>query len=193
MCLTRFHLHHRQIASCRKGNPALHRWSVQLVHPRPRRGPRAGDRLPDAEIRVDGRSDGLMRLRERYGRVLSVFRLSRQAEGELSDERADALARLALEAMRNTSYDRTATSRSDVRTPDSRRSSSAFYTSTAVAHVQLRPLGGHCRGPGTTSPLSNAYPSLYFAVITSLEFMSMVMVHPEVPLNSNGTGLGPRR
>ena len=29
--------------------------------------------------------------------------------------------------------------------------------------------------------------------ITSLEFMSMVMVHPEVPRNSNGAGLGPRR
>ena len=33
----------------------------------------------------------------------------------------------------------------------------------------------------------------YFVAVTSLEFMSMVMVHPEVPLNSNGAGLGPRR
>ena len=33
----------------------------------------------------------------------------------------------------------------------------------------------------------------YRAAITSLEFMSMVMVHPEVPRNSNGAGLGPRR
>ena len=33
----------------------------------------------------------------------------------------------------------------------------------------------------------------YRAAITSLEFMSMVSVHPEVPLNSNGAGLGPRR
>jgi 2-polyprenyl-6-methoxyphenol hydroxylase-like FAD-dependent oxidoreductase len=89
--------------------------------PRQRRGPRAGDRLPDAEIRVGGRSsylqealagphlslllcgdparwdaDGLMRLREHYGRVLSVFRLSRRAGGELRDERGDAFARLGV-------------------------------------------------------------------------------------------------
>src|SRR5262245_41834341 len=34
---------------------------------------------------------------------------------------------------------------------------------------------------------------LYCAAIRSLEFMSRVMVHPEVPLNSNDAGLGPRR
>ena len=34
---------------------------------------------------------------------------------------------------------------------------------------------------------------VYRAATTSLEFMSMVMVHPEVPRNSNGAGLGPRR
>jgi hypothetical protein len=31
---------------------------------------------------------------------------------------------------------------------------------------------------------------LYRAAITSVEFMSMVRVHPEVPVNSNGAGLG---
>jgi hypothetical protein len=30
------------------------------------------------------------------------------------------------------------------------------------------------------------------AATTSVESMSIVMVHPEVPRNSNGTGLGPR-
>lgn len=34
---------------------------------------------------------------------------------------------------------------------------------------------------------------LYPAEVTSLALMSMVMVHPDVPLNSNGAGLGPRR
>ena len=34
---------------------------------------------------------------------------------------------------------------------------------------------------------------VYRVATTSLEFMSMVMVHPEVPRNSNGAGLGPRR
>jgi hypothetical protein len=34
---------------------------------------------------------------------------------------------------------------------------------------------------------------VYRAATTSLESMSMVMVHPEVPRNSNGAGLGPRR
>ena len=36
-------------------------------------------------------------------------------------------------------------------------------------------------------------PYQLMEAITSLEFMSMVMVHPEVPRNSNGAGLGPRR
>ena len=40
------------------------------------------------------------------------------------------------------------------------------------------------------SPLNRGH---YRAAITSLEFMSMVMVHPEVPRSSNGAGLGPRR
>jgi hypothetical protein len=52
-----------------------------------------------------------------------------------------------------------------------------------------RPLPRH----RPTSRLAILYPCLNFAAMTSLEFMSMVMVHPEVPLNSNGAGLGPRR
>jgi 2-polyprenyl-6-methoxyphenol hydroxylase-like FAD-dependent oxidoreductase len=90
--------------------------------PAQRGGPHAGDRLPDAEVRVDGRftylqealagphlalllcgdphnwdSDGLMRLRERYDRVLSVFCLSRDAaDADLIDERGDAFARLGV-------------------------------------------------------------------------------------------------
>ena len=51
----------------------------------------------------------------------------------------------------------------------------------------------HCRGAGPRARQAIPYPCLYFVAITSLEFMSMVMVHPEVPLNSNGAGLGPRR
>ena len=46
-------------------------------------------------------------------------------------------------------------------------------------------------GKGFTSYVSQALP--YRDAITSSEFMSMVMVHPEVPRNSNGAGLGPRR
>ena len=34
---------------------------------------------------------------------------------------------------------------------------------------------------------------VYYAATTSVESMSRVMVHPEVPRNSNGAGLGPRR
>ena len=34
---------------------------------------------------------------------------------------------------------------------------------------------------------------LYRAATTSLKVMSTVMVHPDVPRNSNGAGLGPRR
>jgi hypothetical protein len=60
-------------------------------------------------------------------------------------------------------------------------------------------------GPGKSSkqriltrllrrPGSGHHAHFRFAgAMTSLEFMSMVMVHPEVPLNSNGAGLGPRR
>ena len=99
-----------------------HSPAVTEGHPSQRGGPHAGDRLPDAEVRVDGRltylqealagrhlalllcgdphnwdSDELIRVRERYGRVLSVFRLSRDpVEGDLIDERGDAFARLGV-------------------------------------------------------------------------------------------------
>ena len=99
-----------------------HSPAVTEGDPPQRGGPHAGDRLPDAEVRVDGRltylqealagrhlalllcgdphnwdSDELMRVRERYGRVLSVFRLSRDpVEGDLIDERGDAFARLGV-------------------------------------------------------------------------------------------------
>ena len=43
------------------------------------------------------------------------------------------------------------------------------------------------------TPLRSGGQGLYRAAITSFEFMSIVRVHPEVPLNSNGAGLGPRR
>jgi hypothetical protein len=46
---------------------------------------------------------------------------------------------------------------------------------------------------GMGDPWAQRVNKVYRAAITSLEFMSMVMVHPEVPLNSNGAGLGPRR
>ena len=45
---------------------------------------------------------------------------------------------------------------------------------------------------GVPSPLPLS-PGVYRAAATSLDFMSMVMVHPEVPRNSNGAGVGPRR
>lgn len=49
------------------------------------------------------------------------------------------------------------------------------------------------RSTDVNSTLVPAAGETYRAATTSLEFMSMVMVHPEVPLNSNGAGLGPRR
>jgi len=90
--------------------------------PRQRGGPRAGDRLPDAEVLVNGRSTYLQqelagahlalllcgdshpwdtgeldRLRERYGRVLKTYCLSPLgAEGSLVDEKGHAFARLGV-------------------------------------------------------------------------------------------------
>jgi hypothetical protein len=60
------------------------------------------------------------------------------------------------------------------------------------------PLSAAARRTSAAAPAhepadQSTYPCLYFAAITSLEFMSMVRVHPEVPLNSNGSGLVPRR
>lgn len=56
-----------------------------------------------------------------------------------------------------------------------------------------RPLGGPVPRHRPRARPAIPYSCLYFAAITSLEFMSMVRVHPEVPLNSNGAGFGPRR
>ncbi len=48
-------------------------------------------------------------------------------------------------------------------------------------------------GPTLQAPTRLNGEQVHRVAITSLEFMSMVMVHPEVPRNSNGVGLGPRR
>jgi hypothetical protein len=56
-----------------------------------------------------------------------------------------------------------------------------------------RSRGSSGGAPDPHPPHNPTYPCPYLAAITSLEFMSMVRVHPEVPLNSNGAGLGPRR
>jgi 2-polyprenyl-6-methoxyphenol hydroxylase-like FAD-dependent oxidoreductase len=97
--------------------------AVAEGEPRQRRGPRAGDRLPDAEIEVAGRSAylqealagphlalllcgnprrwdsvALTRLRERYGRVLSVYRLSTEPhEDALIDHIGHAHTRLGVQ------------------------------------------------------------------------------------------------
>jgi len=96
--------------------------AVAEGEPRQREGPRAGDRLPDAEVLVDGRSAylqqalagprlalllcgdshrwdsiGLDRLRERHGRVLITHFLSAAgSKGPLADERGNAFARLGV-------------------------------------------------------------------------------------------------
>ena len=59
----------------------------------------------------------------------------------------------------------------------------------ACSHV----IEGRVVAPRALGPVLSAPAHLYRAATTSLEFMSMVMVHPEVPRNSNGSGLGPRR
>src|SRR5262249_47585677 len=71
------------------------------------------------------------------------------------------------------------------------------------SHPAARPLpvsGRSCeaRNPRSMGHLPSSLDAqsvneVYRAAATSLEFMSMVMVHPEVPRNSNGAGLGPRR
>jgi 2-polyprenyl-6-methoxyphenol hydroxylase-like FAD-dependent oxidoreductase len=89
---------------------------------RGREGPRPGDRLPDAEVLVNGRPTYLQQalagphlalllcadsanwdaleleaLRERYARVITTFRLTRPGfDGSLVDEKGTALARLAV-------------------------------------------------------------------------------------------------
>jgi hypothetical protein len=96
--------------------------AVAEGEPRLRKGPRPGDRLPDAEIRVNGRSTYLQqalagphlalllcgdprhwdsreldRLRERYGRMMATHCLSTTGpDGSLIDETGHALARLGV-------------------------------------------------------------------------------------------------
>ena len=96
--------------------------AVAEGEPRQRDGPRPGDRLPDAEVLVNGRrtylqqalagphlalllcgdarrwdSIELDRLGERYGRVMSTFCLSPSgSDGPLVDEKGNAFARLGV-------------------------------------------------------------------------------------------------
>jgi hypothetical protein len=96
--------------------------AVAEGEPRLRKGPRSGDRLPDAEVRVNGRSTYLQqalagphlalllcgdwrhwdsreldRLRERYGRVMAMHCLNASGpDGSLVDEKGHALARLGV-------------------------------------------------------------------------------------------------
>jgi 2-polyprenyl-6-methoxyphenol hydroxylase-like FAD-dependent oxidoreductase len=96
--------------------------AVAEGEPRLRKGPRSGDRLPDAEVRVNGRSTYLQqalagphlalllcgdsrhwdsreldRLRERYGRVMAMHCLNASGpDGSLVDEKGHAFSRLAV-------------------------------------------------------------------------------------------------
>jgi 2-polyprenyl-6-methoxyphenol hydroxylase-like FAD-dependent oxidoreductase len=105
-----------------RGSPA-----VDEGEPALRRGPRAGDRLPDARIVEDGRerwlhdavatptyrlllcgpatswnNDQLARLSERYAELVAVHRLAREASaGVLLDARGEAFARLGVEQAAN--------------------------------------------------------------------------------------------
>lgn len=98
--------------------------AVAEGEPRPRVGPRAGDRLPDAEVLVNGRSSYLQetlagprlalllcgdpshwnpfeldRLRAKYGRVLTTHSLTAPASGgSLVDEKGIAFDRLGVRA-----------------------------------------------------------------------------------------------
>jgi hypothetical protein len=109
--LSELGIHYRRSPAVREGEPAL------------RRGPKAGDRLPDARIARDGRpgwlgevlaaptchlllcgpashwdSDDLAVLRERYGGLVTVHRLSGDAEpGVLHDVEGQALFRLGVD------------------------------------------------------------------------------------------------
>jgi hypothetical protein len=101
-----------------RGSPAVHEGQPAL-----RRGPRAGDRLPDARVVDQGRecwlqealatpayhlllcgpadgwnSDQLAGLGERYAGLVAVHRLAREAAaGVLYDDRGEAFARLGVE------------------------------------------------------------------------------------------------
>jgi 2-polyprenyl-6-methoxyphenol hydroxylase-like FAD-dependent oxidoreductase len=101
-----------------RGSPAVEEGAPPL-----RRGPRAGDRLPDAHIVEHGRecwlqeavarptyhlllcgpaeswnNDRLARLSERYGGLVAVHRIAREAAaGVLHDARGEAFARLGVD------------------------------------------------------------------------------------------------
>jgi hypothetical protein len=109
--LSQLRVHYRRSPAVDEGRPAL------------RRGPRAGDRLPDARIVDHGRecwlqealaaptyhlllcgpaegwnSDQLAGLGERYAGLVAVHRLAREvAAGVLHDVRGEAFARLGVE------------------------------------------------------------------------------------------------
>jgi 2-polyprenyl-6-methoxyphenol hydroxylase-like FAD-dependent oxidoreductase len=109
--LSQLGIHYRRSPAVREGEPAL------------RRGPKAGDRLPDARIARDGRpgwlqeilaaptchlllcgaasdwySDDLAALQERYGGLVAVHRLSGDAEpGVLHDVDGQAFFRLGVD------------------------------------------------------------------------------------------------
>lgn len=109
--LSQLRIHYRNSPAVHEGQPAL------------RRGPRAGDRLPDAHIVDDGRecwlkealatptyhlllcgpaeswnSDQLAALDERHGGLITVHRLAREkTAGVLHDARGEAFTRLGVE------------------------------------------------------------------------------------------------
>jgi 2-polyprenyl-6-methoxyphenol hydroxylase-like FAD-dependent oxidoreductase len=109
--LAQLRIHYRASPAVNEGPPAL------------RRGPRAGDRLPDAHIVERGRErwlqealatpahhlllcgpaqswnhDQLARLSERYAGLVAVHRLTREAAADvLHDPRGEAFARLGVE------------------------------------------------------------------------------------------------
>jgi 2-polyprenyl-6-methoxyphenol hydroxylase-like FAD-dependent oxidoreductase len=109
--LSQLSIHYRHSPAVQEGEPAL------------RRGPRAGDRLPDAPITRDGQPDWLQQalavptchlllcghgdawdadqltaLHERYSALVAVHRLSRDAApGILHDPDGQALARLGVD------------------------------------------------------------------------------------------------
>jgi hypothetical protein len=65
--------------------------------------------------------------------------------------------------------------------------------STPRAMLEARETGGAALAAERGRATLALSAEVYRVAATSFEFMSMVMVHPEVPLNSNGAGVGPRR
>ena len=74
-----------------------------------------------------------------------------------------------------------------------RRSMAPFHTADVVFDMGTRDPRAWKLLTSMVIGSALRWPVLYRAALISLEFMSMVMVHPEVPRNSNGAGLGPRR